>query len=47
MTLTYPATTWFATLPQAVNTLELLRAAFLKQYNPWGRTEDEWEQAWD
>ncbi len=35
MTLTYPATTWFATLPQAVNTLELLCAAFLKQYNPW------------
>ncbi len=47
MTLTYPATTWFATLPPMVNTLELLRAAFLKQYNPWGRSEDEWEQAWD
>ncbi len=47
MTLTYPATTWFATLPQAVNTLKLLRTAFLKQYNPWGRTEDEWEKAWD
>ncbi len=47
MTLTYPATTWFATLPPTVNMLELLRAAFLKQYNPWGRSEDEWEQAWD
>ncbi len=47
MTLMYPATTWFATLLPAVNTLELLRAAFLKQYNPWGRSEDEWEQAWD
>ena len=47
MTLTYPATTWFATLPPMVNTLELLRAAFLKQYNPWGHSKDEWEQAWD
>ncbi len=47
MTLTYPATTWFATLPPMVNTLELLRAAFLKQYNPWGCSEDEWEQVWD
>ncbi len=47
MTLTYPAMMWFATLPPTVNTLELPRAAFLKQYNPWGRSEDEWEQAWD
>ncbi len=47
MTLTYPATTWFATLPQTVNTLELLRAAFLKHHNPWGHSKDEWEQAWD
>ncbi len=47
MMLTYPATTWFATIPPTINTLELLRAAFLKQYNPWGRSEDEWEQAWD
>ncbi len=47
MTLMYPATTWFATLLPTVNTLELLRAAFLKQYNPWECSEDEWEQAWD
>ena len=47
MTLTYPATTGFATLPPTVNTLELLRVTFLKQYNPWGRSEDEWEQVWD
>ncbi len=47
MMLTYPATTWFAALPQNVNTFELLHAAFLKQYNPWGHMEDEGKQAWD